>query len=231
MPLLSRILTGITTGGISEAVRAIDNEAGHIFEDAVTVVNPAAWVGNGVTAAVQAANGDSCQAAASVFRAIPFNPIPVGSEIHKLFSAGPKSSDFVGKKTLFHITNVTNANQINSSKKMKSGSEGVLGGAIYGALSEEACLKKTRSHTSGDYGVIEMEVDLGYCKQIAKSHAEFRLVCDGGMNAKLAQKKGFHSIGCNFNGGQEYAVFDADRVKVRNVIIRRGSRSRSPRRR
>lgn len=226
MSLLGHILGGVGS--------TIEKKAGRALEAGADAISPASWVANGIQAGVHFVNGDKCQAAASGFRAIPFNPVPAGAEISKLFAGRAKSSDWVGKKTLFHITSVTNANKIDSSKKMRAGSEGVLGGAIYGAESEAACLRKTRSGTSGDYGVIEMEVDLGYCKQVSKSHAEFRLVCDGGMDAKFAQEKGFNSIGCNFNGGQEYGVFDAERVKVCQVSIRRrprcGSRSRSPRR-
>merc|ERR1719296_117614 len=113
---------------------------------------------------------------------------------------------------------------------MRKGKEGVLGGAIYGAMSEKACLVKARMDTSGPYGVIKMKVDLGKCKQISDSHAVFRSICDGGMSAEFAQKKGFQSIGCNFNGGQEYAVFEEGRVEILEVTIRTRGRSRSPRR-
>lgn len=228
MPLLSRIAAGVGTLGVSEAVRAVDKDAGRILEAGANAVNPASWFAHGVFALVQACDGELCAAAGTAFRAIPFNPVPVGGEVAKLFARDAQEEDYVGTRTLFHITSVENAKKIKKSRRMKVGSEGILGAAIYAAESERSCLKKARMETSGRYGLIKMKVNLGHCKQVSESHAKFRLVCDGGMSSKAAQSRGFQSASCNFNGGQMYGVFHSAHVEVLEVKIRGRNRSRKP---
>jgi hypothetical protein len=221
MPLLGRILGAAATLGATEVVRAIDEDAGESVTKVANCFNPTSWVAHGIEGAVRWANGERCTAAGAAFQAIPFNPVVIGSEVHKLFRARAGAKDWVGKKTLYHVTNAKAANMIRRTYTMKSGKEGVLGAGVYFATSVEAGLKKAVHIKKGDrYGVIKAEVDLGYCKQVAGSHAIFRTVVDGGMDPGMAKRSGFHSIGAVFNGGQEYVVFDEDRVAVMSVAIR-----------
>uniref|UniRef100_A0A7S1RZ29 PARP catalytic domain-containing protein n=1 Tax=Alexandrium catenella TaxID=2925 RepID=A0A7S1RZ29_ALECA len=163
------------------------------------------------------AKGQKCEAARSAAGIVLASPLLMaGDEIAKAIQRD-NSGRYVGKKTLYHITNRKAGAAIRSSKTMRCGVDGVLGRGVYFAEDRQACRRKAVHLDGKGACMITARVDLGKCLFEDTGGAYWRMLMDGGHGGKKLANSGISSVGCNHNGGMEYCVFDPKRIKILSV--------------
>lgn len=106
--------------------------------------------------------------------------------------------------TLYHQTS-PEAGQLILSNGFRPGSQGWCGGAIYFATSPEATETKAIGPDSRKGFMIQAMVDVGRIRDLSS-------VCDRSLTRTEIHSQRYDSVHFNPGDGDEYAVYDADRV-------------------
>jgi hypothetical protein len=131
------------------------------------------------------------------------------SRITVITSVVRYSTEWLGKRIVYHATNHAAALAIDSEKEMKPGKQGLFGGAIYFAATPEIAIRKAMYDGRGVAVMIVAEVDLGRGLVLNCPQSDLTLATVRAQGADSV--KGRSSLAHEW----EYAVYEANRVEVR----------------